>query len=228
MRVKIEKKKFLDDPNCDIFELKFTSLDKLGDWIFQQVMEHPDLKDPYIGHRILSFPIEGVPLPIMFRTCGFSYMIHLIRDAQGVIFSDGKYTGERKYWTPEVKAWMKYCHERQYHHGVYCVRNEAEQSGESGEPAGKRLLFHLAVDVDGDGNEVIIHSFESEHKTDCESLKAFADAVKEYLGKSETFHYVDYSEISNIIPEEFFQRHGLYYCSSNRDQIAVVNGHDRL
>lgn len=225
MRVNIEK--YVNDSCRDISEMTFSSLDMFGDWIFQQVMEQ-DFRDPYMGFSILSFPFRDVPLPIMFRTGGSSYMIHLIRDARGVIFSDGKYTGGLKYWTPEVKAWMKYCHERQYRHDLHSVHDESEQSGEIGEATQRRVLFHLAVDVDGDGREVIVHSFESEHKTDCESLKAFADAVMEYLGKSDTFNYADYSEISNKIPDDIFRRHGLYSCSSNRDQIVVVNGYDRL
>lgn len=41
-------------------------------------------------------------------------MIHLIRDAQGVIFSDGKYTEGKRFWTNEVRAWMVQCH-NMYH-----------------------------------------------------------------------------------------------------------------
>lgn len=38
--------------------------------------------------------------------------IHQIESSEGIIFSDGRRTAGRKYWTDEVQAWLTHCEQR--------------------------------------------------------------------------------------------------------------------
>ena len=65
----------------------FASLSELENWIFDQMQQD-------------------------YSRNTWAISIHQIESSEGIIFSDGRRTAGRKYWTDEVQAWLTHCEQR--------------------------------------------------------------------------------------------------------------------
>lgn len=95
----------------------FASLQELEEWIFGRMQQN------YTKNNIAMFfptpkALERIgadgPCYIEFRpVLGEDiWYIHQIESANGIIFSDGRFTAGQKHWTKEVQGWLEHCMER--------------------------------------------------------------------------------------------------------------------
>lgn len=95
----------------------FASLSELENWIFDQMQQ-----DYSRNTWAMSFPTPASarnihadgPWAIKFQPIPgeTTISIHQIESSEGIIFSDGRRTAGRKYWTDEVQAWLTHCEQR--------------------------------------------------------------------------------------------------------------------
>lgn len=113
---------YYSDVRNTFMEKDFQDLHDVEEWMFSQMRE--DYSDKENGKFVMSFPtpekckeikadgpwaIEFVPI-----YNGPTYRIHQIKDGNGIIFSDGKYTANRRHWSKNVQRWLAGCESRQY------------------------------------------------------------------------------------------------------------------
>ena len=99
-------------------EKAFANLTELEEWIFGQMEQ--DYTKPFV----MFFPAPEImkrihadgPGRIEFtpKHSGSHIWIHQIKNCNGIIFSDGSFTAERKHWSKEMQEWLKHCDERQH------------------------------------------------------------------------------------------------------------------
>lgn len=97
--------------------LSFASLTAFEDWLFDQMQQD------YVNNKFcMSFPtldaakrINAIPpwdIRVQPKRGEETFFIHLIRNEQGIIFSDGKLTANKRHWTIEVALWCAHCEQR--------------------------------------------------------------------------------------------------------------------
>lgn len=95
----------------------FDTFAELEEWIFDQMQQD------YTGYKMtLRFPTSEIaqcfhddgPCRIEIHPTpdGEQLWIHQIETPEGIIFSDGRYTAGKKFWTQEVQAWLTHCEQR--------------------------------------------------------------------------------------------------------------------
>lgn len=92
----------------------FKDLHELEEWIFGQMQQN--------YKKTMSFPTpkaaeqigETGPWAIQFRPAHGEdiWYIHQMEGANGIIFSDGRFTAGQIFWTKEVQNWLAHCMER--------------------------------------------------------------------------------------------------------------------
>lgn len=117
---------YYEEYHCDYYrkdhEQDFFDLDDLKKWIFNQMQQ--DYSDKMRGPYVLSFPTpekaekigaEG-PWEIEFipKAGGPRYWIHLIKQNERIMFTDGKITAGQRHWSKEVQEWLSQCHAQQF------------------------------------------------------------------------------------------------------------------
>lgn len=91
---------------------QFENLDRLADWIFEQM--RVDYSSEY-GRNLLCFPSEDQihRISVQPEYGSYVYWIGLIQDSNsGIIFSDGTFTAGRKHCTRAVWDWLAKCERR--------------------------------------------------------------------------------------------------------------------
>ncbi len=96
----------------------FYSLESVADWIFNQMR-----CDYTKNTHMMSFPTpeaakrigEDGPWGIEFTPehGGPMFWIHMMKEGEKIIFTDGKMTAGKKHWSQAVKEWLPSCRERQ-------------------------------------------------------------------------------------------------------------------
>lgn len=98
-------------------------LDEVEEWLFEM------MERPYVSHNELYGDTGHMHFPTpkkaeLIKAAGPREIeidpsstdpkiwVHLIENASGIIFSDGKLTNGRKHWSSEVKEWLTRCDER--------------------------------------------------------------------------------------------------------------------
>ena len=95
----------------------FDTFAELEEWIFDQMQQD------YTGCKMtLRFPTSEIaqcfhdngPCRIEIHPTpdGEQLWIHQIETPEGIIFSDGRYTAGKKFWTQEVQTWLTHCEQR--------------------------------------------------------------------------------------------------------------------
>ena len=115
LNVKLER--YLNDFWRKVEAKSFASLSELENWIFDQMQQ-----DYSSNTGAMSFPTPASarkihadgPWAIKFQPIRgeVTIFIHQIESSKGIIFSDGRHTAGRKYWTDEVQAWLTHCAQR--------------------------------------------------------------------------------------------------------------------
>lgn len=116
--IKIKYERYWNDFTRKNEEKTFPDLDALADWIFSQMQQD------YTKDFVMSFPTpekvkqinENGPYRIEFKPTrsGESFWIYLIENANGIIFSDGRFTSGRKHWSTVAQEWCTACDRRQH------------------------------------------------------------------------------------------------------------------
>lgn len=115
LRVKYER--YLNDFHHKSETKSFADLIELESWMFGQMQQD------YSGDKgAMSFPTprkakrigENGPWCIELRPVygEEQIWIHQIETPNGIIFSDGRFTSGKKYWTGEVQEWLMHCEQR--------------------------------------------------------------------------------------------------------------------
>lgn len=142
LNVKLER--YLND-FCRKDETKsFASLSELENWIFDQMQQ-----DYSHNTSAMSFPTPAAvrniladgPWAIEFQPIRgeATISIHQIESNKGIIFSDGRRTAGRKYWTDEVQAWLTHCAQRR--------RDPQFNFASSEKPLTRKLWARLGVSL---------------------------------------------------------------------------------
>ncbi len=148
--INIKYERYYNDSVRKDEEKTFADLGALAGWIFGQMQQD------YTDSFTMFFPTpensrglrDGGPGHISFRPVrgGKDIRIHLIRNADEIIFSDGRFTAGRKHWSTPVKEWLIACDKRQHAHESNSMDDRlamaASKDGRS------TLLLHLDY---GDG-----------------------------------------------------------------------------
>lgn len=142
LRVKYER--YLND-YCRKDETKsFADLTELENWMFDQMQQD------YAGDKgTMSFPTPkklarihadgpwGIELRPVYGEA--QIWIHQIESNIGIIFTDGRFTSRRKYWTDEVQGWLVHCEQRR--------KNPQFNFAEDGGKPKRSLWLRLGVKV---------------------------------------------------------------------------------
>ena len=115
LRVKYER--YLNDYFRKDETKSFADLTALENWMFDQMQQD------YSGDEgAMSFPTPkkaarihadgpwGIELRPVYGEA--QIWIHQIESDAGIIFTDGRFTSRRKYWTDEVQDWLVHCEQR--------------------------------------------------------------------------------------------------------------------
>lgn len=115
LRVKYER--YLNDFHHKSETESFADLIELESWMFGQMQQ-----DYSGGKGTMFFPTprkmkrigEHGPRYIELRPVygEEQIWIHQIESPNGIIFSDGRFTSGKKYWTGEVQEWLMHCEQR--------------------------------------------------------------------------------------------------------------------
>lgn len=148
--IKVKYERYWNDTIRKNEEKTFPDLGALADWIFGQIQQ--DYADPHA----MSFPtpekFDGTgtdgPGRIQFRPAYGRelFWIHLIRNDDGIIFSDGTHTSGQKHWNAQVKEWLAACDRRRRNPEFDFV--DGKPAAAATEDGKSTLLIHLDY---GDG-----------------------------------------------------------------------------
>lgn len=116
--IRIYYEEYYNDYHRNDHEKSFYSIEELEEWIFGQMrQDYTDKK-----RWAMSFPTpkrvksinESGPWSIEFKP-GYespTFWIHMIKNDQGIIFSDGNMTAKKKHWSKEIQDWLEHCENR--------------------------------------------------------------------------------------------------------------------
>lgn len=82
----------------------FSSLSSLANWLFDMNTD-PNGYGLYFGEGLIESKDEQ----------GWTIWVRIIRNENGIIFSDGRYTMGQKHCNDTVKEWVSECMERKNH-----------------------------------------------------------------------------------------------------------------
>jgi hypothetical protein len=122
----------------------FDTFAELEEWIFDQMQQD------YTGYKMtLRFPTSEIaqcfhddgPCRIEIHPTpdGEQLWIHQIETPEGIIFSDGRYTAGKKFWTQEVQTWLTHCEQRRLNPQFNFVGGD--------EPPKRKLWARLGVSI---------------------------------------------------------------------------------
>lgn len=122
----------------------FDTFAELEKWIFDQMQQD------YTGYKMtLRFPTSEIaqcfhddgPCRIEIHPTpdGEQLWIHQIETPEGIIFSDGRYTAGKKFWTQEVQTWLTHCEQRRLNPQFNFVGGD--------EPPKRKLWARLGVSI---------------------------------------------------------------------------------
>ncbi len=217
---------YYDDAHKSENVQDFSNLKEFEDWIFRQ-MRQKYSEDGKCIH--MYFPTDE---PTCFRftpsSDGAGYKIFMIRGENGIIYSDGTATNGVKFWTKEVREWLKDCKERQSCPTFDFAPEDSEEP--KPKPMNESRDWHLVIEDYSDPTDVAVYDFLTAHPNESESMDALTEVIKEYLQTHENadpdalmYDWHDFQYFSESIPADLYAKHGLRPVTSDT-QISTVDG----